>query len=206
MALRVVGVGLGRTGTHSLKIALEQLLGAPCHHMLEVVEHPDQIPLWTAAAQGSPDWPTIFHGYAATVDWPGAAFWRQLIDEYPDAVVLLSRRASADEWWRSADRTIFATRTAEMAPPPPVAEWFDTVFSLLADAGFDPKDEAATKAAYESHNNAVRAAVPAERLVDWSPGDGWKPICDALDLAVPEAPFPHVNTTDEFRAMFGLTP
>ena len=88
MSLRVVGVGLGRTGTNSLKLALEHLLGAPCHHMLEVFANPAQIPLWTAAAEGNPDWPATFDGYAATVDWPGAAFWRQLVDEYPDAVVL----------------------------------------------------------------------------------------------------------------------
>jgi hypothetical protein len=202
MTLRVVGVGMGRTGTNSLKLALEQLLGAPCHHMLEVFEHPAQVPLWTAAAAGDPDWPATFDGYAATVDWPGAAFWRQLVAEYPDAVVLLSKRESADAWWRSADRTIFEAFTGASAPPPPMVAWFETLRALFAEEGIDPTDEAASKAGYERHLEAVRAEVPPERLVEWTTGDGWEPLCAALGLAVPDAAFPHVNTTDEFRARF----
>jgi hypothetical protein len=202
MTLRVVGVGIGRTGTNSLKLALEQLLDAPCHHMLEVLGNPEQIPLWTAAAEGRPDWPTTFDGFAATVDWPGAAFWRQLVVEYPDALVLLSKRESADAWWQSAHRTIFEAFTGDAPLPPPIAPWFETVRGLLAEHGIDPADEATSKAGYEQHLVNVRAEVPAERLLEWTPGDGWAPLCAALDLPVPDEPFPHVNTTDEFRARF----
>lgn len=202
MTLRVVGVGLGRTGTNSLKLALEQLLGAPCHHMIEVFAHPAQIPLWTAAAEGNPDWPATFEGYAATVDWPGAAFWRQLVAEYPDAVVLLSKRESADAWWISANRTIFEAFNGEAMPPPPMTAWFETLRGLFAEAGIDPTDETSSKAGYEQHLEAVRAEVPAERLVEWTTGDGWAPLCAALGVAVPDEPFPHVNTTEEFRARF----
>lgn len=202
MSLRVVGVGFGRTGTNSLKLALERLLGAPCHHMLEVFEHPAQIPLWTAAAEGNPDWPSIFEGYAATVDWPGAAFWRQLVTAYPDAMILLSKRESADAWWKSADRTIFEAFNGKSTPPPPLTAWFETLRGLLAQAGVDPTDETTSKIAYERHLEAVRADVPPERLVEWTTGDGWSPLCAALGMAVPDEPFPHVNTTDEFRARF----
>ncbi|MGZ4785865.1 MAG: sulfotransferase family protein [Acidimicrobiales bacterium] len=202
MALRVVGVGLGRTGTNSLKLALEQLLDAPCHHMLEVFQHPEQVPLWTKAAEGEPDWPATFDGYAATVDWPGAAFWRELVAEYPDAVVLLSKRESADAWWRSANRTIFEAFNGTTTPPPPMAAWFETLRALFAEAGIDPTDESSAKVGYERHLEAVRAEVPAERLVEWTTGDGWGPLCAALGKAVPDVPFPHVNTTDEFRARF----
>jgi hypothetical protein len=201
MGLRVVGVGLGRTGTNSLKLALEQLLGAPCHHMVEVFAHPDQIPLWTAAAAGEPDWPAIFEGYAATVDWPGAAFWRELVAEYPDAVVLLSRRESADDWWDSASRTIFEAFNGG-AVPPPMASWFETLRELFAEGGIDPTDETSAKVGYERHLEAVRAEVPPERLVEWTTGDGWAPLCAALGVPVPAEPFPHVNTTEEFRARF----
>src|SRR5205823_714771 len=109
MTLRLVGAGLGRTGTHSLKLALEQLLGAPCYHMFEVLQHPDHIPVWQQAVDGAgsgTDWDAVFSGYRSAVDWPVAAFWRELADAYPDAVVLLSVRP-ADEWWRSADKTIW---------------------------------------------------------------------------------------------------
>src|SRR6478736_7536238 len=119
MELRVVGVGLGRTGTNSLKLALERLLDAPCHHMIEVFANGEQFPLWVAALEGDPDWTAIYGGYAATVDWPGAAFWRELVAANPDAVVLLSRRESAEVWWNSARRTIFAPFNGEDAPTPP---------------------------------------------------------------------------------------
>jgi hypothetical protein len=207
VALQVVGVGLGRTGTHSLKLALEQLLGAPCHHMVEIFEHPEQIPLWTAAAEGHPDWDQVFKGYAATVDWPGAGFWRQIVAQYPDSVVLLSQRQSAEAWWNSADRTIFTMFNRidiEPPDPPEMVSWFDTVRGILARNGVDPADETASKKAYEGHLAAVRAEVRPPRLVEWTTGDGWGPLCGALGVPEPDEPFPHVNTTEEFRALFGL--
>ena len=202
MALRVVGVGLGRTGTNSLKLALERLLGGKCHHMLEVIGNPEQERLWTAAAQGDPDWAAVFEGFVATVDWPSCGFWRELTAEYPDALVLLSRRRSADEWWTSARNTIFMSFNGDIQMPPEMAEWMDTVRGIVDRNGVDPTDEATAKAAYEAHLEVVRATVPAGRLLEWTAGDGWDPICKALGLAVPDEPFPHVNTTEDFRAMF----
>ena len=203
MALDVVGVGFGRTGTNSLKLALERLLGGRCHHMHEVFERPEVIPLWTNAAAGEPNWDAIFDGDVATVDWPGAAFWRELVDAYPDAVVLLSLRESPEAWWRSANRTIFEMRRMEGLPPE-AAAWLGTVELLIRTHGVDLDDEAASIAAYRRHVDDVRAAVPAERLVEWTTGDGWGPLCDALGVPVPDEPFPHVNTTAEFRDRAGL--
>ena len=208
MALRVVGVGLGRTGTHSLKIALEQLLGAPCHHMIEVIGSSEQMRLWTAAADDRPDWPATFDGYVATVDWPGAGFWRELVAQYPDAVVLLSRRPSADAWWKSADETIFELLRRPVPDDPEMAEWkawFETVPRILARNGVDVSDAAVSKAAYERHLEDVRAEVPSERLVEWTTGDGWAPLCQALGVSEPDEPFPHVNTTEEFQALLAPT-
>jgi len=207
MGLRIVGVGLGRTGTHSLKLALEQLLGTPCHHMLEVIAHPEQVGLWSAAAEGRPDWDRIFDGYGATVDWPSAGFWREVVSAYPDATVLLSRRQSADAWWTSAHRTIFEMFDRFDPADPDTKEaagWMETMRGIVGRNRIDPDDEAASKAGYERHLADVRAAVPSQRLVDWLPSDGWKPICDALGVPEPAEPFPHVNSTEEFRAMTGL--
>ncbi|HXX88607.1 MAG TPA: sulfotransferase [Acidimicrobiales bacterium] len=201
MALQVVGVGLGRTGTNSLKLALEQLLGGPCHHMLEIFEHPEQIPLWQQAADGSADWPAIYTGYEATVDWPSAAFWRELVGSYPDALVILSQRESADAWWRSASQTIFQVVPGGTQAPPPIGPWMQTVVRLLADRhGIDPTDERKAKAGYEAHLAEVRAEVPPARLLEWTTGDGWAPLCERLGMPVPDDDFPHVNTTEEFRA------
>ncbi len=198
MHLQVVGVGLGRTGTNSLKLALERLLGAPCHHMLEVFADERQFPLWVDAVGGQPDWDAIYDGYAATVDWPGAAFWRELVVANPDAVVLLSRRERPDAWWESATRTIFAPFNGEEAATPP--EFRAAALALFARNGIDPGARDVAIAGYEAHLEAVRAEVPADRLVEWVTGDGWAPLCAALGVPVPDEPFPHVNTTDEFRA------
>lgn len=198
MAVRVVGAGLGRTGTTSLKAALEQLLGAPCHHMFEVFGHPEQVPGWHAAARGEAvDWAALLDGYAAVVDWPGAAFWPELSDAFPDAVVLLSTR-DPHAWYESASSTIFPNVGAESVDDS-MAEWHAMVREVFA-ARFtlDLDDEAATIAAFEAHNAAVRAAVPADRLVEWTATDGWAPLCAALDLPVPDEPFPRLNTRDDW--------
>ena len=205
MSLRIVGAGLGRTGTHSLKLALEQVLDAPCYHMVEVFGHPEHIPIWRAAIDGEPvDWDALMEGYAASVDWPAAAFWRPLAEANPDAIVLLSTRSSSAAWWKSANETIFQVGRS-MSDDPELAD-FSGFPKALFEGTFTPDwtDEQSARRAYEAHNAAVRAEVPADRLVDWQPGDGWEPICDALGVAVPDAPFPHVNTSEEFRKMTGL--
>jgi hypothetical protein len=186
MSLKVVGAGVGRTGTHSLKIALEQLLGGPCHHMLEILGDPTQASGWIDAVEGRPvDWPTMPVGYVSLVDWPGCSFWPELSAANPDALVLLSVR-DPESWYRSASKA---------------------VRKLLGDRFSDRFDDpGAMMDAFEHHNSAVRQAIPSARLLEWEPGDGWDPICDRLGLDVPNEPFPVTNTTDEFRAMVGLTP
>lgn len=206
MSLRVVGAGLGRTGTNSLKLALEQLLGAPCYHMFEVFGHPDHIDQWQLAAEGgSVDWHALFEGYAAGVDWPMASFWPEIAEAFPDAVVLLSVRPT-DEWWRSADKTIWAVSRRPVPADTVMAKQMAMMRAVLSNR-FTPdwSDEGPSKEAYERHNDDVRRRVPKERLVEWVPGDGWEPICRALGLPVPDEPFPHVNTSEEFRTMTGLS-
>lgn len=202
--LRVVGAGLGRTGTHSLKLALEQLLGGPCYHMFEVFQHPDDIAQWQRAVDGDmPDWHQLFADYRAAVDWPVAAFWPEIADAFPDAIVLLSSRPT-DGWWRSADATIWQV-SRRPAPPDQMALAHLSMVKQMLEQRFTPdwSDEGPSKAAYERHNEHVRSTVPPERLVEWRPGDGWAPLCTALGLAIPDQPFPHVNTTEEFKAMLG---
>ena len=206
MTLRVVGAGLGRTGTHSLKLAFEQLLEAPCYHMMELFGHPADIEHWQSAAEGvMPDWYRLFANYRAAVDWPASAYWSELAEAFPDAIVVLSTRPT-DEWWRSADRTIWEA-SQRPVPPDPVAQAQMTMVKRMLAERFTPQwsDEAASKAAYERHNERVRASVAPERLVEWQPGDGWGRLCAALDLPVPNNAFPHVNTTDELRALLGLS-
>jgi hypothetical protein len=201
MALKVIGAGVGRTGTLSLKVALEQLLGGRCHHMIEVfAQAEEQIPVWTAAIDGEQvDWHALLGGYVAQVDWPGASFWPELSEAFPDALVLLSVR-DPEAWYRSATSTIFSGMhdAAEGGNA-----WMSSMLRLLDDRfSSEIDDRSAMIEAFERHNDRVRSTIPADRLLEWTPSDGWDPICKRLGLAVPEEPFPVTNTTEEFKARF----
>ena len=204
MTLRVVGAGVGRTGTHALKIALEQLCGGTCHHMMEMFERPDQRELFTRAIDGETvDWTEVYDGFTAMVDFPGSMFWREAAAAFPDAPVLLSSRP-AEDWYRSASNTIFL---AFDNTPPEIHPWMEAVKRGLHERFSDDfENEAAMIDAYERHNAEVRAEVPTDRLIDWTPSDGWGPICAGLGVAVPDEPFPLTNTTAEFRQMLGVDP
>jgi hypothetical protein len=202
MSLAVVGAGLGRTGTSSLKVALERLLECPCYHMVETFDRPIHLDAWRRAALGEPvDWRAVLDGFGAAVDWPAAAFWRELASEHPGALVLLSTRESAATWWRSADATIFRglRRPADRPKGPGVAwrEMWDELARERFTTAIDDPD--AAMAAYERHNASVRADVEPQRLIEWQPGDGWSPLCNALGVDVPDAPFPHENSTADFQ-------
>ncbi|MDQ6811342.1 MAG: sulfotransferase family protein [Actinomycetota bacterium] len=207
MALRVIGAGLGRTGTNSLKLALQQLLGGPCYHMFEVSARTDHTAVWHAAVRGEPvDWGRLLSEFAATVDWPACAFWRELHEANPDAFILLSTRESAQAWWESMQATIIAILSRPDPPDEPENAERRAMIRELLRVRFSRgwRDRETAIGAYEAHNAEVREAVGRGRLIDWRPGDGWEPICGALDLPVPQAPFPHVNTTADFRASVKL--
>lgn len=191
----------------SLKGALERLLGAPCYHMVEVFPRPAHFGLWTAAAQGKPvNWKAVFDGFGAAVDWPASAFWKEISEAFPDAIILLSTRSSAEAWWKSASETIFRAATATAQRGTPIRAMVEALFEARFTSAIH--DREAAIAAYERHNANVRATAPRDRLVEWTPKDGWEPLCKALGVPVPAEPFPHVNSTDEFRARVesGLPP
>jgi len=195
MEMRVVGAGMGRTGTMSLKLALERLLGAPCYHMVEVFQHPEHVAAWRGAAEGQmPDWTQVLSGYAAAVDWPAAAFWPEISQAFPNAIILHSTRDS-ESWWKSASSTIFNSVNLLQ----PESEWLGMVRAMMASRfTTDLSDKDACIAAFERNNAHVLATAPKDRLLEWRASDGWAPICKALDLPIPDEPFPHANTTEEF--------
>lgn len=196
MTLRVIGAGLGRTGTTSLKLALERLLGAPCYQMGDVYRNPEHMSLWHRAIRGHlPQWQSLFTGYSAAVDWPVASFWRELSAAYPDALIVLSVRDS-DAWWHSANDTIFELfqRSKNRAWRRMMSELFTRRFTTAA---IDKEDYIN---AFERHVSEVRAIAPEHRLLEWHPDDGWEPLCRALGVAIPAIQFPHVNTAKEFHS------
>lgn len=205
MALRIIGAGLPRTGTRSLKDALERLLGEPCYHMTEVFSRPDHVRDWHRAAKGEDvDWETLLDGWGAAVDFPASAFWPELAERWPDAPILLSHRDPA-AWWRSADATVLHIFRRE--PDEAEQPFRDMVAALMTRVvGPDFLDADRAIAAAARHTERVRASVPASRLVEWTPGDGWEPLCRALGLEVPSEPYPHRNTTEEFVARLEAQP
>jgi Sulfotransferase domain len=200
MALQVVGAGLGRTGTKSLQTALNTLGLGPCHHMVEVFAHPESRALWIEAGAGRPDWDVIFKDYRSMVDYPGAAFWRELAAYYPNAKVLLSVR-DPDQWFDSTQATIFApgggVDQARDNPDTVMAAFFRSFSGTIRD---NIHDRAWMTAYFRRHADEVRAAIPPERLLVYEAGSGWEPLCAFFGLPVPDAPYPSENNRAEFQA------
>ena len=206
-------MGFGRTGTASLKLALERLGVGPCYHMLVVVEQPARARAWLAAARGErPDWSVVFAGFRSTVDWPAAAFWRELIDVYPDARVILTVR-DPHRWYDSMARTILRGGSRQRSPlgrwmlrlvtvgRPDFREFIAMLDAVVADREFGGRvfDRTHAIGVFERHNAEVQATVPADRLLVFDVAEGWRPLCAFLGVPVPDEPFPHVNDAAEFR-------
>lgn len=197
MALKVIGAGLGRTATFSMKFALEHLGLGPCYHMAEVMAGARRnIPLWLDVVNGNPDWEAIFDGYRSTTDYPACTYWRELTAFYPDAKVVLTVR-DPGSWFDSVSSTIFSEQMqGRLKGTPAGAVMQGVIFDAFADR---VTDRAFMTDWFERRNQQVIDALPAERLLVFSPKEGWEPLCRFLDVPVPDAPFPRVNSRDELE-------
>jgi Sulfotransferase domain len=197
--LDVIGAGFGRTGTLSLKLALERLGFGPCHHMVELIDDSGQLALWERVAGGSiRDWDTVYRGYRATVDWPGVRFWRELTGHFRAAKVILTVR-DPQSWYRSAYESIY--RASSLSMDEPLARRRrEVVRRVVWEGDFAGRFEDAEYAmrVFTEHNDAVRREVAAERLLEFEVGQGWRPLCGFLGVPVPEEPFPRSNDRREF--------
>lgn len=203
MALDVIGAGFGRTGTLSLKVALEKLGYVKTYHMMEVFGHPEHVPEWSKATRGERiDWDKLFEGYTAAVDWPACNFWRELAEHYPDAKVILSTR-DPDKWFESIHTTILAnTRQAKRSSDPNEqarGRWAD---EIVWDKVFDGRldDKAYVLDVLRRHEATVKATIAPERLLVFDAAEGWEPLCRFLGKPVPDEPYPRVNTSEQFLA------
>jgi len=201
MSLAVIGAGFGRTGTLSLKLALETLGLGPCHHMEEVMKHPEQIPVWHAAGRGQAvDWAALLKEYRSTVDWPSAQFWRELAARFPAAKVVLTVRDRA-RWYESFSKTIMVLMSDLAAAPNAVMRSIlEMGEAVVVGRAFGGKidDPAHVMTCFDRHNAAVKAAFSPERLLVYEVAQGWEPLCRFLGRPVPATPFPRVNSTTEF--------
>jgi Sulfotransferase domain len=217
LALKVIGAGLGRTGTLSLKAALEELGFTRCYHMIELFHDPARVVHWENAAAGRPvDWDALFDGYQAAVDYPACQYYRQLLEHYPDAKVVLTVR-DPHRWYESANETIFQsarsrTEPGEGGPPrmpfPHDSPYFIRVIQLIQGSIFGghfqgkTDDPAFCMEVFRRHNDEVQQVVPPDQLLVYEVKQGWEPLCRFLGVPVPESrPFPHLNEREDFRRM-----
>ena len=209
MTLAVIGAGFGRTGTASLKNALERLGFAPCYHMFEVVAQPEHSRFWQRAADGAAvDWDELLGPYRAAVDWPACSFYRELAAHYPDAKVILTLRDPA-AWFESAWRTIFPRITRPVGPEDGLALLrvkMQRRIVIERTFGGDIASRDHALAVFRRHALEVRRTIPPARLLEYEVTEGWQPLCAFLGRPVPEEPFPHANAADEFRARFADAP
>ena len=198
MTLKVIGSGLGRTGTKSLQTALNMLGLGPCHHMVEVFAHPQSMALWVEAGAGRPDWEAIFADYHSAVDYPTAAYWRELTAYYPDAKVLHTVR-DPDAWFDSTQATIFAPDGAA-AKAIAAGEGVPGAFFRSFSGPFRDHlhDRAFLTDFFLRHTEAVKAAIAPERLLIYEAGQGWGPLCDFLGVAAPAEAYPSENSRENF--------
>lgn len=199
MTLKVIGAGIGRTGTMSLKLALTELGFGPCHHMEEVGKAmPVQVPLWQAALKGTPDWAAIYDGFNSAVDWPTARFFRELHAAYPDAKFILSHR-SPKSWAESFGSTISQLISDADKAPAHLQEWLAMSTEVIRQTGIPiGADQAALEAAAIAHTTAVREAIPADQLLVYEVKQGWEPLCAFLGVPVPASEFPRSNDRGGF--------
>uniref|UniRef100_UPI004048A8FD sulfotransferase family protein n=1 Tax=Yoonia sp. TaxID=2212373 RepID=UPI004048A8FD len=211
MPLEIIGTGMSRTGTMSTRTALETLGLGPCHHMMELFANPQQVDVWTQVATGKThDWESVFAGYTSQVDFPGGRVWQQTIEAFPAAKVIHTERPE-DDWWASFSKTVLkvwthhATLTRNM--PQHIKDIFVTLTPFYIDdtfGGLPDKDMALD--AYRRNNRLVREIVPADRLLVFTPSDGWAPLCNFLGTPIPATPFPKSNGRDEFWDNFDQEP
>jgi hypothetical protein len=207
--MQLIGAGLPRTATTTQMIALE-MLGLPCYHMRDMMgDRATSIPQWRQALEGDGPWDELFEGKESVVDWPGSYHWRELIDVYPDAKVLLSVR-DAESWVRSMQDTISQIwfgdtvmhhlARAQYQIDPLYAGWIDLLGDMWDRAGVvQGGDEKRMAETMEQWNQDVIDTVPSDRLLVWHPKDGWEPLCELVDAPVPDAPMPNVNDTENFQ-------
>lgn len=195
-----------------MKAALEQIGFEHCHHMSSLRLDPGLLDAWTAVARGGPaDWRAIFSGYGSVVDWPALAYWRELVDQYPEAKVVLTVR-DPDEWYASARETIYRYTAPQRGREGAVA-WLENrlspflrqrreicrrlIWDGMFDGRFEDRDHAIS--VFNAHNAAVQREISPERLLVFDVAQGWGPLCGFLQADVPREPFPHYNLAATFQ-------
>jgi len=212
MSLKIIGAGLGRTGTLSLQHALNEL-GYPCYHMTEVFKKPNKnhIDFWLKVSEepiGTPhNWNDVLQNYTATVDYPTTCVWEELVETYPTAKVILTLHPKGPEgWYKSTIDTIYANEKMwEIKVLGFIIPFLNKMKKMTANLVWKRflqgamENKAAAINIYQEHLTKVKNRIPADRLLVFSVDQGWKPLCDFLGKEVPTIDFPRVNDKAEMK-------
>ena len=203
MGLKVLGAGFGRTGTHSLQLALNTLGFGPCYHMFEVANNPGHEEIWLEAMAGKPtDWQELFKAYHSAVDWPSAIFVPQLLHVFPDARIILTLR-DPEDWYQSINKSIFSALEIQGKIQSMFgASHKNMVSQFVLDKMFSGrhKDKEYVLEVYNEHIRKVEEQVPAGSLLKYTITEGWQPLCSFLDVPIPDQPFPKSNDRQSFHS------
>ncbi|KAJ7090764.1 P-loop containing nucleoside triphosphate hydrolase protein [Mycena belliarum] len=213
--MRVLVLGFCRTGTASMRVALETLGFRDTHHMASVFQNPAEIAIWNTAldakflGRGTPygraEWDRLLGHCQAVTDLPGILFADELLAAYPDAKVVLTMRDPA-RWYVSYRASLHAFYHSRRLA---LACLLDARFGATLRfgqrcaglaLGSPDAPEAAATARFVAHYEHVRAVVPQERLLEYEVGEGWARLCAFLGVEEPGEPFPRTNDTREIRA------
>ena len=198
MALKIIGAGMGRTGTASLKVALEALNMGHCYHMTEVLKNPEYTQYWINAAEGNADWDKIYSGYSATVDNPGCNYWKELSAYYPNAKVILTTR-DANKWFDSTNETIHSLEFARFMKNSPFGEMIQkTMWDRMENR---MQDRQYMVDFFNKHTAEIIDSIDAERLLVYQVSDGWAPLCEFLEVPVPNLEYPRINSRNETKEL-----
>jgi hypothetical protein len=218
MNVRVIATGLPRTGTSSLKAALQEIGYGPCQHMENLFNTPRLVGLWIELFEtGTTDFNALLEGFQSTSDFPGCLHYQKLMEVHPDAKIILNQR-DPEQWYESIVKTIYAVvpRTEEekanlneKAKQSPkfagMAKGLkfvdDYLLSGFLGGNILDKDDAIKR--YLAHEAEVKAFVPADRLLELPLGAGWKPLCEFLDVPVPTSEYPFKNKRNDFLKQLG---
>lgn len=202
--MRLIGAGFGRSGTMSLQAALEQLGYGPCYHMKIALPRIHHLHFFLRAWHGRKvNWKKFFRRYHSVVDWPSCSFYRELMQEYPDAKVLLNVR-DPESWYDSMKETIWAIQPAFPFWFPPIVRRIHDEIIWNGNLKGDFTNRGLTISAYKEHIEEVKRAVPSDRLLVYDVKQGWEPLCAFLGVPVPDQPFPHKNDRQKFIRMIRL--
>jgi len=200
MTLKIIGAGFGRTGTYSLKSALETLGFGPCHHMSEVIGDPNQIGLWSDVVAGKPDYERIFADFGSAVDFPVSAYWQEVLAATPDARIILSHR-DPEDWYASFSQTILPLIMDKSAWPDHLVQWLELIEKVIIGKALGGRtDRNGILAAYRENEKAAMAQAKTGRGLVFRASDGWGPLCAFLDVDIPDMPYPKTNPRADFFA------